>query len=201
MYEFFQGQLVSIESDALIILVNGVGYRVITANPYRFTPLIRQELTVWLYLAVAQDNVRLYGFKSKEEKQLFLELISVSGIGPRSALSILALDDHSGLIRAINTGDVKFLTKFPGVGKKTAQQMILDLQDKLVSADVDSQPLPKTPEVKTNEPVYLSELTDALTSLGYTARQIERVKAKADFSGVDTTAAAIRVALRFMTAN
>lgn len=198
MYEFFKGVLVGIESDALILAVGGVGYRVITANPYRFTPLMKQEITLWLYLAVAQDHLRLYGFKTKQEKQLFLDLISVSGIGPRSALSILALDDHVGLVNAINAGDVKFLTKFPGVGKKTAQQMILDLQDRLVSEPtVPVAPTPITPA--NDEPAYLRELTDALMSLGYSKAQVERVKKKADFTGVETTAEAIRVALHFMT--
>ncbi|MDO4680479.1 MAG: Holliday junction branch migration protein RuvA [Aerococcus sp.] len=203
MYEFFKGQLVDIESDALAIEVGGVGYHVITANPYRFTPLIKQAITIWLYLAVSQDNLRLYGFKTKEEKELFLELISVSGIGPRSALSILSLDDHAGLIQAITSGDIKFLTKFPGVGKKTAQQMILDLADRLVNEETETakgisiEAAPAT----TEEPTFMSELTDALTSLGYTARQIDRVKEKADFTGVETTAEAIRVALHFMTVN
>ncbi|MCQ4965300.1 Holliday junction branch migration protein RuvA, partial [Bifidobacterium pseudocatenulatum] len=83
------------------------------------------------YQAVREDAITLYGFVSAEEKQLFMQLINVSGIGPKSALAILANPDHQGLIDAIANDNVGYLTKFPGIGKKTAGQIVLDLHDKI----------------------------------------------------------------------
>lgn len=94
---------------------------------------MHQQVLCPVELVVREDAMTLYGFRDHQEKQLFNTLLKVSGIGPKSALSILALDDHAGLIQAIDSGDSTYLTKFPGVGKKTAQQMILDLSGNLIS--------------------------------------------------------------------
>ncbi|MGC3438144.1 Holliday junction branch migration protein RuvA, partial [Enterococcus faecium] len=85
---------------------------------------------IYVHQVIREVAHLLYGFDSLEDKQLFLRLVSVSGIGPKSALAIMASEDHSGLIQAVESCDVTYLTKFPGVGKKTAQQMILDLKGK-----------------------------------------------------------------------
>lgn len=197
MYEFMIGTVDSIQPAAVIINVNGIGYYIYMANPYRFSADVNKSVKVWLHQVVSENDMRLYGFISADEKLLFLQLISVSGIGPRSALSILSLDDHSGLVRAIESGDNAFLTKFPGVGKKTAQQMILDLSGKVadllenIAADHDDHGKDETN-------LLMAELEEALASLGYSAREIQRVSKGADFTGVTSTAEAIRISLRFM---
>ncbi|MDK6232972.1 Holliday junction branch migration protein RuvA [Aerococcus sanguinicola] len=198
MYAYFKGKITSILPNAIIIEVNGIGYQVIMANPYRFSSQVGQEARIWLYQAVSQDSIRLYGFSDEAEKDLFLHLISVSGIGPRSALSILSLDDHEGLIRAIDQADSQFLTKFPGVGKKTAQQIILDLQGKLTS-DVEDKAASQAASASPSHPIT-QELEEALDSLGYSQRDIQRVVKQMDFDQVATTSDAIRQALRLMTA-
>ncbi|WP_195866690.1 Holliday junction branch migration protein RuvA [Aerococcus sanguinicola] len=198
MYAYFKGKITSILPNAIIIEVNGIGYQVIMANPYRFSSQVGQEARIWLYQAVRQDSIRLYGFSDEAEKDLFLHLISVSGIGPRSALSILSLGDHEGLIRAIDQADSQFLTKFPGVGKKTAQQIILDLQGKLTS-DVEGKTPAQAASTSPAHPIA-QELEEALDSLGYSQRDIQRVLKQMDFDQVATTSDAIRQALRLMTA-
>lgn len=202
MYEFITGKLVSIESDALIVEAQGIGYRVLMGNPYRLSDHLGQEVKVWLYLSVSQELIRLYGFKTKAEKQLFLHLTSVKGIGPASALSILALDDHEGLVNAINAGDSQFLTKFPGVGKKTAQQIVLDLEGKLDVPDSEGAVI-KISASATAETIlpYEEELAAALESLGYSTKQIARIIKKADFSEATTIEEAIRIALHFVVSD
>lgn len=208
MYEFMIGQVNSVYPDAVVLETNGIGYYIYIANPYRFTDKIGQHtpVKIWLYQSVSENDIRLYGFKSQEEKIIFLQLISVSGIGPKSALSILSLDDHVGLVRAIEAEDNAFLMKFPGVGKKTAGQIILDLKEKLPKVIAQSSGidiLANTQEAhadKGQESLpFMHELEEAMASLGYSQREINRVVKNADFSDVTTTAEAIRIALKFIT--
>ena len=164
MYAYFKGKITSILPNAIIIEVNGIGYQVIMANPYRFSSQVGQEARIWLYQAVSQDSIRLYGFSDEAEKDLFLHLISVSGIGPRSALSILSLGDHEGLIRAIDQADSQFLTKFPGVGKKTAQHVFLELKYKLKVEDV---PQAAVLAASGRPGSVFRDVLDGLANLGY----------------------------------
>ncbi|RPA61288.1 Holliday junction branch migration protein RuvA [Aerococcus agrisoli] len=208
MYEFMIGRVDSVYPDALVLETNGIGYYIYMANPYRFTDKIGQDTPskIWLYQSVSENDIRLYGFKSQVEKIIFLQLISVSGIGPKSALSILSLDDNTGLVRAIEAEDATFLMKFPGVGKKTAGQIILDLKGKLVKVlalTTDNGALTEMatktePAAQENLP-FMQELEDAMASLGYSQREIARVVKNADFTSVTTTADAIRIALKFIT--
>lgn len=199
MYDYLIGQITAITADSVTMEVGGVGYHVYVANPYRFPK--EPSTQIWVFQSVTQDDLRLYGFLSEDEKQVFQHLIRVSGIGPKSALSILSLGDNQGLVQAIEEGNVTFLTKFPGVGKKTAQRIILDLQGRFtINGDVvfpKVAPIPKEDE----ERAFVQELREALLSLGYSQREIDRVIRNADFTGVGDTAEAIRVALHFITAS
>ena len=136
MYEYLRGVITEVTPYYIVVDVNGVGYQVYVANPFKYEHV---EQKVFVYQAVRDNDISLYGFKNSSEKQLFLKLLDVSGIGPKSALAILANDDNRGLINAINSDDDGYLTKFPGIGKKTAKQIILDLKGKL--SDVDSDML------------------------------------------------------------
>lgn len=131
MYEYLKGIVTFINPYYIVVENQGIGYQIALGNPYRYSSKLNQEIMIYLHQVIREDTHSLYGFGTLEEKQLFLKLVSVSGIGPKSALAIMASDDHAGLIQAMETGDVTYLTKFPGVGKKTAQQMILDLKGKL----------------------------------------------------------------------
>lgn len=176
MYEFFEGQIINITPASIVLLVNGVGYLIYTADPYRFKVDTKKTVRVYVYQAVSDSAILLYGFYDADDKKIFQKLLAVSGIGPKSALAILAGNDRSGLINAINNRDVKFLTKFPGVGKKTAQQIILDLQGKV--GDFTTDPSKKAPDVAvgttSNE---LADAMSALEALGYSTKQITSIQA------------------------
>lgn len=196
MYEFIEGTLVHIYPTYLVLQSNGIGYQLYCANPYRWQETLMQTTTIYVELVVREDSMTLYGFKDLSEKKLFLTLNKVSGIGPKSALSILALDDHQGLIQAIEASDSKYLMKFPGVGKKTAQQMILDLQGSLdFAADF-------TGETKDTQGVQqqqlLEEVYEALLGLGYSQREIKRIEKPLGEQHYENTQAALSVAFKLL---
>ena len=159
MYDFIEGTIAVLESNYVVICNNGIGYKVFTPNPYVFKE--NEVEKIYLYNYIREDENSLYGFKTLEERELFLKLIGVKGLGPKVALPILATGSVSGVIDAIDRENLLYLKKFPKVGEKLAKQIILDLKGKLVS---------KTTEVDTNE-----ELISVLMSLGYKNNDIKRI--------------------------
>ncbi len=131
MIDFLRGKVVHLDGDFIVLDVRDIGYRVFTPNPFAFAGS-EDEVTVFTHYHVREDAILLYGFKSRKEQTLFRRLIDVSGIGPRVALGILSGGQPDQLIAAVQQENITFLTKLPGIGKKTAQRMILDLKDKLL---------------------------------------------------------------------
>lgn len=175
MYEYIKGTVIEVTPSHLVLDNQGIGYHIYIANPFRLSTQKNQEVTIYIYQSITQDDMRLYGFINREEKELFLKLIGVSGIGPKSALAILAAEDHVGFVQAVEQNNVKYLQKFPGVGKKTASQIVLDLQGKLseLSPEVIEVFGPEIEETSDN--VELDEALEALEVLGYTKRDIKKV--------------------------
>src|SRR5690625_2651033 len=131
MIAYIKGILTYIQDDSVIVDVHGIGYEIICANPFDFQLSLNKEVFIYTYHHVREDIHSLYGFKTEDEKYLFTKLISVSGIGPKSGINIQGSVDVAELISAVEREDEKYLTQFPGVGKKTARQIILDLKGKL----------------------------------------------------------------------
>ncbi len=175
MFEYLSGLITMVAPDFIVVDVNGVGYRVAVANPYTYQEDNQTPVQIFVYQAVKEDAITLFGFHNQAEKRLFTQLIGVSGIGPKSALAILATPDHQGLINAIQSGNDRYLSKFPGIGKKTASRIIIELKDKVVSA-VDGDALNFSAQSPKDASVALLDAVAALESLGYTTRQVEKVK-------------------------
>ena len=121
MYDYIKGQVTRVTPEYLVIEQQGIGWRIFAPNPYSFGT---DELQVFLHHHVREDAQLLFGFPTLEQRELFRKLISVSGIGPKGALAILASGHPQHVIEAIEREDESYLVKFPGVGKKTARQMI-----------------------------------------------------------------------------
>ncbi|MDR1605976.1 MAG: Holliday junction branch migration protein RuvA [Streptococcaceae bacterium] len=191
MYEYLKGILNKITPTYLVLDVSGVGYLLHVANPYAFSNLFNAEITVYVHQVIRDDAHTLYGFTDETEKRLFLQLISVSGIGPKSALAIIAADDNVGLVAAIDSGDIHYLTKFPGVGKKTASQMVLDLEGKFeqVAATLN--------EAKVADDTALTDAIEALAALGYRATELKKVQKQLE-GRTDTTEGFIKTALKLL---
>ena len=182
MYDYIKGVVTRITAKYIVVETAGLGYIIHVANPYSFSDLVNQEVRIFLHHVVREDAQLLYGFHDEHEKSVFLNLISVTGIGPTSALAIIAADDNEGMVAAIVSGDIKYLTKFPKIGKKTAQQMVLDLAGKFV----ESAPEQKTSHQKATGNPELEEAMEALLVLGYKASELKKIRAF--FEGTTDTA-------------
>lgn len=134
MIGYLKGQVISIEKDSIIININGVGYQVLTSLPYEY--ILYEEVELYIYTHVKEDQFILFGFKNKDIKALFLKLISVKGVGPKTALTITASLDYQKILQAIDDENISLLKKLPGIGMKSAQQIILDLKGKMVSENI-----------------------------------------------------------------
>ena len=166
MYSYIKGIIDEVTSSSIVIYNNGIGYNVFVSNPYSFN--VGEEYKIYLYNYIREDEYSLYGFKSLEEKDLFLRLINVKGLGPKIALPMLATGSVSGIVDAIDRENIMYLTKFPKVGDKLARQIILDLKGKLNT---------KETSVAQND-----ELIEALVSLGYKNADIKKIISKVDQS-------------------
>lgn len=166
MLDFINGIIEEVESDHISISTNGLGFKVFTPNPYVFKN--GEQAKVFLYNHIREDEYSLYGFKSREERELFLKLLNVKGLGPKVAMPILATGSIDGIMDAIDRENILYLTKFPKVGEKLARQIILDLKGKLVA--------------KQDNKVVNEELKEVLESLGYKGADIKRVVGEVDSS-------------------
>ena len=164
MISFLKGDIVEINVDYVLIDVNGIGFQVFVGKPQDFT---YGRSLIYTYYQVKEDGVSLFGFKTKQEQDLFLRLIDVSGIGPKTASGILGATTVNSLISAIELGNVAFLKKLPSVGPKAAQQIILDLKGKLVM-DVNSNKPSKRSDT-------YSDVYDALRQFGFKVSEIDSV--------------------------
>ena len=129
MIGFLRGKIEHVTIENIYLDVCGVGYEIFVPNPERYH--LYEEVMVHTYLAIRENDVTLYGFFTKDEKELFMKLISVKGIGPKSAVSMLSKGSYEGIIEAIETGNLGYLKKLPGIGPKAAGQIILDLKGHL----------------------------------------------------------------------
>lgn len=171
MFEYLIGAVTALTPIYVVLDVQGIGFLVHMANPYRLSDYQDKSVKLYVYQEVKEDSQLLYGFRTLDEKQLFLKLIKVSGIGAKSAMAILANEDYDGLITAIETDNIRYLTQFPGVGKKTAGQLILDLKGKLTDFSSDL-----VDNVATVNNGALSEALQALETLGYSKKDVKQVE-------------------------
>lgn len=194
MFEYLKGLITSVTPSYIVVDVQGVGYKVQVANPYRYEE--NQEARVYVEQVVRDNEQALYGFYDLNEKNIFLHLISVSGIGPKSALAILAGQDLQGLIHAIENDDVKYLTKFPKIGKKTAQQIILDLSGKFTAEG--QMTLGEEPTTFSSGNQELEDGLAALESLGYSPKEISRIKPQLEKENLKSADEYLRAGLKLI---
>ena len=193
------------EGEAVVMTASGLGMRLMCSmNTLSALPMAGGECTLYTHMNVREDAMELFGFLKREEKDMFQRLISVSGVGPKIALAVLGSMPLSDLRLAILTGDAAALARAPGIGKKTAQRLSLELKDKLaqdaLSGTVGMEDMMVTSAVDAPAQDAVSEAMMALKSLGYTpqeaANALKGVKGQAD-----TADELIRLALRHMAQN
>ena len=166
MYDYLIGNVVDINFNSITLENNGIGYIIYVANPFNYQE--SKEYKIYVYQQLKEDDNSLFGFKNKEEKDLFLKLISVKGLGPRMALPMFATGTNSGIIDAIERENILYLKKFPKIGDKLARQIILDLKGKLNA--IDNNIVEDTQD----------ELIEVLKGLGYKDKEIKGIVTKVD---------------------
>lgn len=199
MIGYVKGILEEIEEDCVIVDVNGLGIRILTGGALASQMLVPgSEVKIYTYTYVKEDAFQLYGFISKDELSLFKKLITVSGIGPKGAASILSAFSAEDLRYAIYAGDIKTISKAPGIGKKTAERLVLELKDK-VELDYQADTLLgqlADETVGSIEPNNRKDAIDALTALGYSsmdaAKAVKQADPNADMDAEDILKAALK---------
>lgn len=183
MYHSFLGQIIEINSDSIAVEVNGVAYCLLVSNPENFP--YGEMMRVYAYEVYSENDHYLAGFATKEEKESFLSLISVKGIGPKTALGALSATTPTELSRAISSGNTAYLKKLPGIGAKAASQIILDLRGRLTGLTT-----------KKEDKKY-DEAKEALKTLGYKSKDIDNVLSSINEPDLDTEGV-IKLALKQM---
>ena len=165
MIAFVNGVVRIIRNDRVVLDVHGVGYEVYLANA--LSQKMGDELFLYTYQHVREDAILLFGFLKEEDYEVFMRLINVKGIGPKTAQTMLSVCSGKEMIEAIENDDIKKLKSLPGIGAKTAGQIVLDLKGKFVSLE--------TSDGATSNPVW-GQVQDALLSLGYKTNQLTKIK-------------------------
>ena len=198
MYAYIKGQLVAKKTDRIVIETGGIGYNVFyPVGRISMLPSIGSEVKIYTYTSVREDALQLYGFGSEEELELYKQLLAVSGIGPKVALSLLSTLTPGEIRVAIISGDTKTLCKAPGFGKKNAERLIVDLKSKVSAEDMIGF-LPQAEEDIAMEDGVMTETVQALTALGYPVKDARAAVIKASKEDTADTETMLKVALRYM---
>lgn len=193
MIAYIKGEIIDISEDNLVLEANHIGYNIrISAGTAGLLPRIGEEVKVYTYTYVREDAFLLYGFLTKEDLEIFRRLITVSGIGPKGGLAILSAMTAEDLRFAILSGDAKAIAKAPGIGKKTAERVVLDLRDKIsmeetfVQKEAGMQGINRSIESEGSN-IARNETVEALTALGYSPSEaLKAVKRVEITDGMDT---------------
>jgi Holliday junction DNA helicase RuvA len=184
MYAFIAGRVAEKGKGELVLEAGGVGYALqCSVNTLAAAPQVGETMRCYTFLSVREDALELFGFSTHEEKAMFLRLVGISGIGPRTALGVLGSMPLKDLHLAILTGDVNALSRAPGVGKKTAQRIALELKDQVSQEALTGLPQEQYSGVPVQGDAF-TEALQALQSLGYTpveaSRALQAVRGKSD---------------------
>jgi Holliday junction DNA helicase RuvA len=178
LIEFIKGLVIDVNPEYIVVDHQGLGYLIYTPNPYIFERS-QDEITIYTYQHVREDILALYGFPTRKDRALFMKLLNVTGIGPKGALAILAFGRPEQVVHAIEEENEAFLIKFPGVGKKTARQIILDLKGKVAelvdTGFIHDNAINPRHEIDKESSHALEEALEALKVLGYAEREIRKI--------------------------
>ena len=197
MIGYLKGKILSLTADTALIETGGVGYEVLCSASALSSLSGKGEGELYTYLQVREDGISLFGFASPAEKNMFLKLVSVSGVGPKMGIAVLSGMDINSLAVAIASSDVKKLSTVKGLGKKTAERIILELREK-VAEDAAAAPAAKDAPAPVAVDAGDEDAVVALMSLGFTRAESTRAISKARAGGASTIEDVIREAIKGM---
>ncbi len=193
------GKLLEKQAPDLLVEAHGVGYEVhVSMNTYFSLPLLGEMVVLHTHFVVREDAQQLFGFSTLEERLLFRSLIKVSGVGPKMALAILSGMSVADFVRCIRTGDVNTLTRAPGVGKKTAERLVVEMKDRLATWETSGGAESVSVSGPSAENLVLEDAESALIALGYRPQEATKMvtQVRKDFADDVTSDALIRAALK-----
>ena len=182
MIGYVEGTISHAFADSCFVNVGGVGYRVFISASTRNRLKIGQQARLFTYLSVREDAMMLYGFLSQEEYDLFMLLTGISGIGPKVALGILSAIEPQAFCKAVGQKQTSVLVKLPGIGKKTAERIIVELHDKLGQFSSDDEEESSDTDIVVGSADEMTEVVQALVGLGYTQAEVLPVVKRLDLS-------------------
>jgi holliday junction DNA helicase RuvA len=188
MIGYLSGKVIYSKEKYIIIDVQGVGYKVFVSSSVTQSITENDTISLWIYTAVREDTLDLFGFLHELDQEIFELLLNVSGIGPKSALGILSVADIGSLAHAIKNENVSYLTQVSGIGKKTAEKIVIELKDKMEKL---------TLEYESDEPDHVRDVIDALLAMGYHERSIREALRSLDES-ITNTSEMIRESLKML---
>jgi Holliday junction DNA helicase RuvA len=202
MIAYVRGRVLAITVETLIVDVNGLGYEVFCSGAAMRKAIVGEQIELHTHLQVKEDGITLFGFDSVKEKEIFLKLISVSGVGPKLGITVLSSLSADDLAQAVFTADVKRLSAVKGLGKKTAEKIVLELHGKISAAEImgASGETPTATIASTSAPTKLSAVDEdaiaALMGLGFTRNESAQAVKKAKDSGASSVEEIIMRALQ-----
>lgn len=197
MYAYIKGVIADITEDNLVLECNNIGYNIrIPLSVAQRLPGVGAEIKIYTYTSVREDAINLFGFLSKDDLEIYKKLITVNGIGPKGALSILSAMSADDLRFAILAGDAKAIAKAPGIGNKSAERIILDLRDKIeIAADPSASNSVLTTGSSINSDAK-NEALEAMTALGYSPVEALKAIKQVDITGDMDSGAILKLALK-----
>ena len=186
MYSYIKGEITGINATHITIETYSIGYSIKVPNPYSYT--INTKHTIYLHHHVREDMIELYGFQTQQEKDMFEKLINVKGLGPKGALAILASATVTDIINATKKANALFFSKFPGIGPKLSQQIILDLKGKITLEEPNRK----------QKDERLDQVSLALKSLGYNMTEIKNTIKELKLDSNTSIEEALKLALKLL---
>ncbi len=200
MISYIRGELVSIEEEKVIVDVNGVGFGIyMPAQTMNLLPALGEEVKLHTYMNVREDAMQLFGFLTKDDLKVFKLVIGVSGIGPKGGLNILSQLTPDELRFAVMSYDVKAISAAPGIGKKTAEKLIIELKDKLSIEEIlDRRNERETASLSNASNQVQAEAVQALVALGYGNSEALKAVKKVEIDDSTSVEAVLKAALKYM---
>lgn len=202
MINFVEGKLKEILENRIVVETSGVGYDIFfPASNFKNLPELEENIKVFTYMHVKEDEMSLYGFLTREDKEMFLKLLTVSGVGPKGALSIISTLGFSTLMKAISSDDSKLIASVQGIGSKTASKICIELGDKVRKMSFEG----KVDIIKTNNEInskvnaIKDEAVEALVKLGYKESKARELISTLTLSGDETASDILKLALKNKT--
>ena len=200
MISFINGKLREVLTDMIVVETSGIGFGIhFPASNFVNLPEIDQDIKVFTYTNVKEDELSLYGFLTREDREMFLKLLTVNSVGPKGALNIISTLGFSTLIKAISSEDSKLISSVPGIGAKTASKICIELGDKVRKMNLEGKVdiIKQNIEINKKASAIKDEAVEAMVKLGFRENRAREIIAQIELNGDETVSDLLKLALKY----